>query len=153
MAKFSLKTQRATLSATLAVGGLQAPGASMRRIKLYMLILGSEDTPANVANLWELQRTTTAGTWTNARTPQLLDPGDNATAVAVGQDTATANPTGTANAFPLSIPLNMQATFTWYAPPDGEIVIPATANAGLMLLTSTAPNAVKGTASWHFEER
>lgn len=153
MAKYSLKTQRATLSATLAVGGLQAPAASMRRIKLYSLLVGCEDTPANAANYWELQRTTTAGTWTNARTPQALDPGDTVAPSAVGQDTATANPTATANAFPLSFPLNMQATFTWFAPPGGEIIIPATANAGLMLWTSVAPNAVKGSAHWHLEEQ
>lgn len=153
MSRYSLLTQRAALSATLAVGGLQAPASNPRRIRLYHLVIGSEDTPANVANLWQLQRTTTAGTWTNARTPQLLDPADTIAAVSVGHDTATANPTATANAFPLSFAANMQSTIIWTAPQDGDIWIPATASAGLMLWTPTAPNAVKATGTWHFEER
>jgi hypothetical protein len=122
MAKYSLIAQR-TASATLAILGIQAPATNMRRIKIYDLDFGSEATPADVAILWQLQRSTTAGTWS--------------TAVTVGQSTSTTDPTLTANALPLTIPLNQRASFRWVAAPGSEIVIPATASNGIAVRTPT----------------
>jgi hypothetical protein len=152
MAKYTLHMQRSALSNSLSFGAIQAPGSGMRRIKLYGLVVGSEDTPANLANLWQLQRSTTAGTWTNARTPQPLDLAD-AAAVSVGQDTATVDPTLTSNAFLGDIPLNLQASWNWQCIPGGEIVVPATANNGLALRTPTVGSTPKGTAIFSFEEQ
>jgi len=134
MAKYSVLMQR-TASASLGVGGIQAPASGMRRIKIYDLDFGSEATPADVAILWQLQRSTTAGTSTGV-TPQALDPADAAAAALAGT-TFTADPTLTANAFPLSIPLNQRASFRWVAAPGSEIVIPATASNGVAIRTPT----------------
>jgi hypothetical protein len=152
MGKYALTTQRASLSSSLSVGALQAPASGMRRIKVYGLEIGSEAVPANNANLWQIQRSTTAGTWTNARTPQALDSAD-AAAVSVGDDTATVDPTLTASAFQMTLPLNQQATFNWQCIPGGELVVPATASNGLALRTPTAPASLAGTATWYFEEQ
>lgn len=151
MAKYSALFQR-TASATLSVGGIQAPGSSMRRIKVYDLVFGSEATPADVGILWQVQRSTTAGTST-AVTPQALDSAD-AAAVSVAGSNFTVDPTLTANAFPFTEPLNQRASFRWVAPPGGEIVIPATANNGVAVRTPTLNGGTPAvTCTLYFEEQ
>lgn len=134
MAKYSVLMQR-TASASLSVGGIQAPASGMRRIKLYDLFFGSEATPADVGVLWQVQRSTAAGTST-AVTPQALDPAD-AAAVSVAGSNFTVDPTLTANALPFTEPLNQRASFRWVAAPGSEIVVPATASNGLAVRTPT----------------
>jgi hypothetical protein len=69
-------------------------------------------------------------------TPEPLDQAD-AAAVSVAGSNFTVNPTLTANLLPLSIPLNQRASFRWVAAPGSEIVIPATANNGILTSTPT----------------
>ena len=148
MARYSVLMQR-TASPTLSVGGIQAPGAGMRRFELYELVIGSEAAGADNPFLWQVQRSTTAGTST-AVTPLALNPAD-AAAVTVGGSNFTVDPTLTAAALPLSIPLNQRATFRWVAAPRGGIIVAATANAGLAIRTPTS-SAVAVTCTAHFEE-
>lgn len=150
MAKYVSELNR-TASATLSVGSVNAPGASQRRIKVYDLMFGSEATPADNAFLWQAQRCTTAGTST-AVTPQPLDPAD-AAAVSTSGENHTVDPTLTAGAILLSIPLNQRASFRWVAAPGGELVIPATASNGIAFRTPTAGGLVAVTATVHFEEQ
>jgi len=42
MAKYSSKLAKATTSTTVGVASIEAPGSSMRRIKLYDVMFGSE---------------------------------------------------------------------------------------------------------------
>lgn len=149
MAKYVATLQR-TASTTLSVGTLTSDATTPRRAKIYDLMFGSEATPADNAFLWQVQRCTTAGTST-AVTPAPLDPAD---AVAL-DDTGsnhTVDPTLTAGAFLMTVPLNQRATFRWVAAPGGEIVIPATANNGVALRTPTA-SAVAISATMEFEEQ
>jgi hypothetical protein len=150
MGKYAAELNR-TASTTLSVGSINAPGASMRRIKVYDLVVGSEATPADNAFLWQAQRCTTAGTAT-AVTPQPLDPAD-AAAVSAAAENHTVDPTLTANAVLLSLPLNQRASFRWVAAPGGELVIPATASNGIAIRTPTAGGLVAVSSTVHFEEQ
>lgn len=150
MAKYAASMQR-TASASGSVGNLNAPASGMRRAKLYFLEVGSEGAPADVANLWQLQRTTAAGTSTSV-TPQPLDSADAAAVTVAGQN-HTVEPTYTANAILLNVPLNQKATLQWQAAPGGELVIPATASNGIGIRTPTAGSSVAITSQVHFEEQ
>lgn len=150
MAAYATLLQR-TASATLAVGSLTANATRPRRQKWYQLELGSEATPADNAFLWQVQRCTTAGTAGSSVTPQPIDPADAATE-AVGGQAHTINPTLTASAFLLSIPLNQRATFRWDASPGYELVTPATASNGAALITPTC-GLVAVTVTLHSAEQ
>lgn len=139
-----------TASTTLAVGSLVS-SATVRRTKLYDLLLSqAEATPADAGTRYDIQRCTAAGTST-AVTPQLLDPADGAALTACGQN-HTVQPTLTANQIPLSIGLNQRATFRWVAQPGGEIVTPATSASGLAFTTPVAA-LVATSITAHFQEQ
>src|ERR1700730_10980497 len=108
---------------------LNAAAANMRRAKIYEWKFGSGVAPANLAFTHIIQRCTTVPTGA-AKTPFPLDPAD--TLDSTIQAFVTVDPTLTANAFLCRVPLNQQATFRWVAAPYGELLIPATANNGLM---------------------
>lgn len=150
MAKFSAKMQR-TASTTLPVGSLVAAGSSMRRAKVYDILIGSEATPADNAFLWQVQRCTAAGTST-AVTPQSLDPSDTLASTIVAGENHTVDATRTANAFLLTLGLNQRASFRWVAAPGGELLIPATASNGIAIMTTTS-SAVAVSTTVHFEEQ
>jgi hypothetical protein len=151
MAKYSTDFQR-TSSTTLSVGVLTADSTRPRRAKVYDVILGSEAAPADAALLFTLRRCTAAGTSTGV-TPQPLDPADAVTEFDAGEN-HTVEPTYTANAILLNIPLNQRATFRWAAAPGGELVTPATAANGVGIesdVISTGTPVV--TATVHFDEQ
>lgn len=149
MGKYAVDLQR-TAHAAQSVGNITAPGAGMRRAKIYFVQYGCEGDAADNEFLWTLQRCTTTGTRT-AVTPQLLDPADAAAVTTAGEN-HTVEPTYTAGAILLNTPLNQRATYQWMAPPGGELVIPATANNGIGLLTPTM-TALAVTAQIHLEEQ
>ncbi len=117
-------------------------GAAAVRPMLYDVIVGADGTPADNAMQYQVERQTTAGTFT-AFTPLPLDSADVA-AVTVAGINATIEPTITATSNLLSIPVNQRASFRWVAAPDSEIKAPATANNGLVV-TALSP-AYTGTA-------
>ena len=146
MPNYAVQMKR-TGSAAASVGSLIA--AATRRLKLYDLLVGSEATPADNPFTWLIRRCTTVGTAT-AVTPQALDPADPAS-ICTANENYSAEPTITANSELLDIPLNQRATFRWVASPGGELVVPATANNGLLLSTPVA-SAVLVSATAHFSE-
>lgn len=150
MGKYATKMQR-TASLSLSVGNITAPAASMRRIKIYDLTLGSEATPADASFLWTGQRCSTTGTRTTVNVIQALDAADAAAVTTVGEN-HTVEPAYTANAIVLDEPLNSKATYRWVAIPGGELVIPATANAGIGFFTPIATILQSVTVRAHFEE-
>jgi hypothetical protein len=149
MAKYAVELNR-TASTSLSVGNITADGTRPRRSKVYDLTMGSEAAPADNVFLWQAQRCTTAGTATVV-TPSPLDPADAATESDAAEN-HTSDPTLTAGAILLSIPLNQRASYRWVAAPGGELVIPATANNGLAFRTPTS-TAVAVTATVHFDEQ
>jgi hypothetical protein len=117
---------------------------------LVYLNIGSEATPADTSFLLRARRVTAAGTAT-AVTPSPIDLADAATEMDAGEN-HTVEPTYTANSEQLTVPWNQRATFQWYAPSEGAIVIPATAAAGIGFDTPTA-GAVSIRAILHVKER
>ena len=150
MARFATLHQR-TASTTLSVGTITADATRPKRMKLYDVDIGCEGTPADNVYLWQVQRCTTAGTST-AVTPFPLDPADAATEQDAGAN-HTIDPTLTANAMMLTIPLNQRATFRWTVDETCAIVTPATASNGLAVRTPTASGLLAVTATLHWAEQ
>lgn len=134
MANYSVLMQR-TASATASVGSINAAASAPKRLQIYDVLVGSEAAPADNAFLWQFQRCTTAGTST-AVTPQALDSADAAALSTAGKN-HSAEPTYTAGAILLNVPLNQRATFRWVAAPGSELRVPATASNGIGIQTPT----------------
>jgi hypothetical protein len=136
MGRYGAELQKATTSTTVGVGSIEAPGASMRRIWLFDFIFSSAASPTgdNVYQ-FEVNRSTTAATGT-AVTPAPFDTGD-AAAVTLAKSNLTVQGANTAGVIPNSESLNQRNTFRWQAKPGDEIIIPATANAGVHINTPT----------------
>lgn len=151
MGKYVADFQR-TASTTASVGSIGAVSTTQaRRGKVYDVMFGSEATPADAAILWTMRRYTAAGTST-AVTPVSLDPADAAFLGQAGEN-HTVEPTYTAGAILLNIPLNQRATFRWVAAPGGEIVYPATTANGVGIETDTISTGTPVvTATVHVDE-
>jgi hypothetical protein len=149
MARYAIDLHR-TGSTTASLGSVTADATRPRRFKHYDLLVGSEASPADNPFLWSVQRCTAAGTST-AVVPQPLDPADATTEMDAGEN-HTIEPTYTAAAILLQIPLNQRATFRWVAAPGGELVAPATASNGLGIISPTG-SAVVVSAQLHVEEQ
>jgi hypothetical protein len=132
--KFSVDFQR-TASTSAALGSMTADATRPRRLRVYDAMFGSEATPADAAILWTFRRCSAAGTSTSV-TPQNLDPASATTEYDAGEN-HTVEPTFTAGAILLNVPLNQRATYRWVAAPGGELVMPATASNGFGIETDT----------------
>ena len=110
------------------------------RGRIYEVILGSNDTPADNAGEFVVQRTTAVGTEGSGLVPKNLDSGGPAGAYDSGLGTFSVEPTYTSGAVLLSVPMNQRTTFHWRAFPGGELVLAATQNngAGLKSVSNTA---------------
>lgn len=149
MGRYAAEFNR-TASTTLATGSIVSDSATAaRRGKLYDLMFGSEDTPADNAFRWIVGRITAEGTNTPV-TARPLDPADAAFLGKAGE-THTVDATFTAGVTLLSIPLNQRASYRWVAAPGGELVYPATDENGLGIKTAVG-SAVLVTATAHWEE-
>ena len=137
MARWGTKADK---GAANVQGVLYVMGATTanRRARIYDWTLGCGASPADNSFIHIAQRCTAAPT-ASAKTPNALDPADTLASTIVPYDTTTVDSTLlTANAFLAWKPLNQRATFRWVAAPYGELVIPATANNGIMLGLSAA---------------
>lgn len=152
MARYGSAMQKATTNVadTAGVGSIENPGSGPRRIALYDLIFGADGAPADNNFRVDVQRATASATGTSV-TPNALDPADPAANTETLENvTAGAS---TANAVPLSFPLNQRATFRWVAAPGSEIIIPAAIDNGLRINTPVALNTPAAAASVMFDER
>jgi hypothetical protein len=112
-------------------------GAATVRVRVYDFISGSDATPADAATKLGFRRISARGTQATSVVANALDPADPA-AIALYDTTWNINPTITATSEVLQVAHNQRATFRWVAVPDSEIVIPATAGAGLALMSIVA---------------
>ena len=149
MADYAVDLVRATASTALAIGAVENPAASPKRIKVYDIIWGYPGTPADASAELEIQRATTSGTAT-AVVPVALDPADPA-AGTVAEENHTVQGTITANTFLGRFAMNQRTTFRWVAREGKEMVIPAVNNNGLHFNTPTTP-AVAVSLTVHFTE-
>lgn len=152
MARYGAKFSQATLTTTFkTAGSLRAPAASMRRIKLYDLTLGSGGTPADNVLEFGVQRSTSVPTDTTL-VPAPFDPADAACVATFGSN-ATVEPTLTSATFLLDGFVNQRATYRWVAAPGSELVIPATANNGVSVLGLSPAYTGSFGGSLAFEEQ
>lgn len=130
-------TFQRTASASASVGEIHTVTSGVRRFKVYSMTFSSEATPAEVAVLWQVQRTTAAGTAGSTVTPKPKDPADSA-CIAVAGQAHSAEPTYTSGEIMYSNAVHQRATVRWIARDDGDmIVIPATNLAGIGFKTPT----------------
>lgn len=122
-----------TASATLPLVNLVS--AATVRPKIGDVLMGSDAAPADNSAKYAIQRGTTAGTPGSAITPQAIDPADPAALASSGLAVFSVGPTLTAAAFLLQWAQNQRATFRWFAIPGKELVLPATANYSLNLMS------------------
>lgn len=149
MPRYAIDGQDTNTAATSLLG--VDAGATARRIRVYDLVCGSDATPADNAAEYVLQRYTVDGTST-AVTPLPLDPADPA-ALAEAGEAHSVEPTYTANEIALQWAQNQRATYRWVAAPEGELVIPATADNGLGIqVIGIAGSAVNTNVMIHFIE-
>lgn len=133
---------------TDAMGELLA-AATMRPF-IYDAVFGFGSTPVDASARIEVIRQTTSATGSAAQ-ENAIDPGAPAAIVATEEE-ITAGPTVTANTQLLDFDLNTRATFRFVAQPDGELVIPATANNGLLFNASSGSYAGIARTTVHWEE-
>ena len=150
MAKYAIDGQDTNTAATTLIG--VNAGTTARRQKIYYIESGSDDTPGDKAAEYVLQRYVSPGTST-AITPTPLDQAD-AAALAASGEAHTVEPIYTANLILLAWMQNQRATYQWFAPPGGELVTPATAQAGAGVQTITVvASAFAAGICVHFEEQ
>ena len=126
---YSAKGDQNLLGTAITALEIHAVTAHLHRARLREVLVGSDDTPADVAYELTLQRTTAAGTAT-AVTPTALDASAPASYLTAGKN-HTAEPTYTASTELLTIQNNLRASQRWVAAPGFELVIPATNLAGI----------------------
>lgn len=149
MARYSVDGTCAGAASTTAIA---IDGTTTSRGKVYDVLVGSDATPADNAVQWNLKRFGTSNGTGTAVTPVALDPADGVARLQ-GTETHTTEPTYTANAILLAFSVNQRATFRWVAAPGGELVIPATSDAGIgALVQAIAGSAVAHDVTMHFEE-
>ncbi len=140
MNKYGVTMEAAAGAATEEIGDLSVTTTIPRRIGVYDFILGSEDTPTDIANEWIIQRHTdhNAGRNGSAILPKPLDPGDPVAQADAGQGTYTIAVSVTTAEELIDMGLNLRATFRWVAAPDGEMIVPATDNNGLTWICNSS---------------
>jgi hypothetical protein len=133
----------ATNTASATVPMFTLVGGTTRRASLYYLNVGFDAAPADSAFEFSVKRISARGTQSASFVLTAQDPADPAATSLM--DTAWAvNPTITANSELLAFGMHQRTTFQWQQDPDFGLIIPATAGAGLALLSVTAASAVNG---------
>lgn len=148
MARYSASgSQTLTTSATTALS-VTSNTSTVQRNRVYELIYANQGTPADQVSIIVVQRVTAPGSAT-AVTPTLMDLADRA-AQAVAGENHTSEPTYTSNTEVMEVPMNHRATFRWVAPPNGEIVCPATSGDGIGIhsLHASATTDWRAVAFW-----
>ena len=131
MARYSASGSQNLPASSSAITALTiASQSTVHRNIIYDIVIANVGSPADLVTLHTIQRITNPGTAGSAVTPSLLDIADRASQSAVGENHSS-EPTYTSATELLEIPLNHRATFRWVAAPGGELITPATNNAGI----------------------
>lgn len=135
---------------TRAVGELQ--GIAVKRGWVYDALFSQGSAAGDGTIRWEVNRATTSATGT-AAVEVALDPGSGV-ALLLSEEDVTAGPTVAVDTQMLDFDLNQRASFRWVASPDGEIIIPATVSAGILITASNQGAVYTGIArcTLHWEE-
>lgn len=149
MAKFAV-IGSGTVGTNKTVVSIAQPASSLKgRAKVFYAAWSSAATADNSVDMI-LARLTTVGTST-AVTPLPFDPADSA-AILLGGSNHSAEPTYTAGGTLLTIGGHQRAGNAWYAPPGGELIIPATASNGIGMKSNSASATFVAQGTIHYEE-
>ena len=121
-----------TVANAVTMGGVQAPGASMRRFGVNYINISFVTGSDNVIRV-QMQRTTTAGTSTSV-TPSPDDPADAASNFIAGEN-FSAEPTYTAGLVLIDQNVYAKGFYREQLALKDYYIVPATAAAGLGFLT------------------
>lgn len=144
-------TQQAIAAAYKTLLSLTAQTTSLRRIKIYDVLMGTNGTPADNFMEFDISRQTAAGTSTST-TPNMLDPAD-AAAFTVGSANFTAEGTITAASSVFYVGVNQRASYRWVAAPGSELVGPATNLAGFAFRARSGGYTGTATVTEFFQEQ
>ena len=125
-------TTNGTINAVTPAPGdtaLALIASTLTRARIQHILCGAYGTPVGDNILEVLVRRFTAVGTSTAVIPQANDPGAPAAQLTAGEN-FTVEPTYAATE-KFDLPVHHRNTFQWYAPPRGEIIIPATANNGV----------------------
>lgn len=154
MPKFTAQVLKSVTSNTVGIGALAvAVGPNSGRIRITGLILGPDAATLGTSNRrFEIQRSTTLPTGTSI-TPRALDGADGTALRSTCLGNLSANGTLTSGEILLTIPLSEQASFRWVAAaPDEAIIIPATVNAGIHLMTPVSGGNQSVATQWYWDD-
>jgi hypothetical protein len=146
--RYSVVGEQGTTTATPGDSALAIEGGADQRPAIYDWTTGfGDDPPADRAIRFQLFRTTTASTG-DAVTPEPLDPADPASLATVNSNvSAEGAQTGVALFDQI---MNQRATYRWVAAPGGELIIPATALAGITFVAFHASYTGSHEVTAHF---
>lgn len=145
----SAGTQQATATNyTGALLGLTTQ-TTLRRGKVYDLLIGTNGTPADNFVEWDISRVTAASTATTI-TPQPLDSADQAAVAIVTANSSTHGTISLQNL--LYVGVNQRASYRWVAAPGSELVWPATSSNGLQLRQRSGGYTGTATGTWLWQE-
>jgi hypothetical protein len=136
MAKYAIGndlggSQQAVSTSYKTLVSMFATTGTLRRGKMYDILIGTNGTPADNFLEWDVSRMTADGTG-SAITPNALDPADGAAAGTAKANYTVEPATITANSSVFYVGVNQRASYRWVAAPGSELVYPATANNGLV---------------------
>ena len=118
---------------------------------IYDFTFGTTGTPSDSVITLSVSRATTmtAGTSCSTVTANPLDSTDSASTSSCG-GAWTTQPTVGVTLF--QVGLNVRATYRWVAAPGGELICPATANAGLLMNALSPAYTLDANATIYFAE-
>lgn len=124
-------TQQATAATYVgSVIGMTSSSATLRRGKVYNVIVGTNGTPADNFMEWDISRVTTNSTATVVAAPP-LDAADGAAVTNVTVNSSTHGTIAVPNIWYFGA--NQRASYNWVAAPGSELVWPATSSNGFQL--------------------
>lgn len=129
---------------------LSVDGVTTSRGRIGHIVLSQGATPDDKVIQWLVRRKTTAGTATSV-TPALTDLGAPAALLGASQ-IYTTEPTITAATELFDGDVNQRATYTLITAPGKELVVPATANAGIIITPISAAYAGIASATAYWDE-
>lgn len=155
MARYSASTSGVTNTASQSVLYGAMPASPARRAKIAEVLIGSGAAGADQAANYRIQRITdeAATPGGTAITPVAHEPTDPAANFSSFVADPSSEPTLDSSGIVLDLAIHQRATYRWVAQPDrGEIVIPATEDNGITILTQSVSSAFVISAVITFDE-
>lgn len=122
------------------------------RARIFEILLGCSQAPADAATRFGVNRTTAVGTENDGFAPVNVDPNGPAGQSDFGRGAFSAEPTKTANAELLTLSVNQRATVRWISAPGRELMLPATQNYGACVQAIASTVTTPHDVSVFFEE-